>query len=76
MAHWNHRVIRHSGKDGEPDYLKIHEVHYESEDDSNPSLVTEDGVSVGGETIEDIMWVLDRMKEALAKPILDFESLD
>lgn len=59
--------------DGSP-WLEIHEVHYE---DDKPVMYTEKAIGVSGESIEELGIVLDRMKRALAKPILrvsDFQA--
>ena len=66
---WNHRILAH--KDGEDWFFQIHEVHY---DGDKPIGYTENGVSVGAESIEGIHWVLDRMRECANKPILSAEN--
>jgi hypothetical protein len=63
---WNHRVLAHEHK-GEI-YFQIHEVYYD--DSGTPNGYTENSVSVGGESLKDIGWTLNRMKECLKKPIL------
>lgn len=66
MNGWNHRLIAH--EDGDDIFYQIHEVYYNK--DGFPESYTEKGVSVGGNTIEGINWVLDRMRECIDKPIL------
>lgn len=80
---FNHRVIRHRGavsKQGivRPDWLAIHEVHYE---DSVPSSVTMEPVSIIGDlsegeasAIDDMKSTLDRMIGCLEKPILNYDD--
>lgn len=63
---FNHRVLAHE-HDGDV-YFEIHEVYYNKK--FKPILHTENPVSVGGESIEEILWVLERMKSCLDKPIL------
>jgi len=63
---WNYRVMAHD-YDGEI-YLEIHEVYYNSK--KVPDSYTFNSVGVGGENIKELEWVLQRMKEALNKPIL------
>lgn len=63
---WNHRVLAH--KDGKNWFFQIHEVYYNEK--GKPISYTANGVSVGGETVKDINWVLDKMKECTNKPIL------
>jgi len=48
--------------------FEIHEVYY-YENGTN-QIYTEQAISVSGESIEDIKWVLQKMKECLEKPIL------
>jgi hypothetical protein len=68
---WNHRLIatEHINRDGYVEiYFQIHEVYYDNE--GNPEGYTENGVSVGSDSIEGIEWTLNKMKECLDKPIL------
>ena len=69
---WNYRVIRHRDLNGGDDFLQIHEVHYDEE--GNPALVTERGVKVGSETPEGLSEVLDMMRAAISRPVLNFED--
>lgn len=63
---WNHRVLAYEHK-GEV-YFEIHEVYYNGI--GIPKCYTEKAITVGGDSVEGILWTLDRMKESLAKPIL------
>lgn len=63
---WNHRILAH--KDDDDWFFQIHEVYYD--DNGNPNSYTSNGVSVGGKSLEDINWALDKMKECVSKPIL------
>ena len=83
--HWNYRVVYHPSstyKVGEveferEEYVAIHEVHYDK--DGNPELVTEEARNIigdeGSDSLISIKWTLDKMLEALQKPILDYETL-
>ena len=63
---WNHRVIR-TEHEGEYHY-SIHEVHY---DDAGEIIGwTSDAIEVSAETRDGILWVLDKMKVAVANPVL------
>lgn len=62
---FNHRLLAHKGDYG--DYFMIHEVYYT---DGVPDGYTKDGVSVGGESIDEILWVLEKMKACVNEPIL------
>ena len=63
---WNHRIIQTEHK-GEV-YLNIHEVYYDK--NGVPNGYTANPISVSGETLEDLEWVLNKIKECLSKPIL------
>jgi hypothetical protein len=63
---WNHRVLAHEFKD--EIYFQVHEVYYD--DEGKPHAHTANAVSIGAESLKDIKWTLNRMKEALKKPIL------
>jgi len=67
---WNHRVLAH--KDGEDWYFQIHEVFYN--ETGRPDSYTAQGVGVGAENLEGLVWVLDKMKECLSKPILSVDD--
>ena len=62
---WNFRVISEDKRFGG---LSIHEVHYEHGDLQS---CTENPVTVGGDTIDDIKKTLELMSLALEKPILN-----
>jgi len=66
MSTFNHRVMAH--KSGRFVYLQIHEVYYD--DNGVPDGYTQNAVTVGGETTAELVWVLDKMKLCLDKPIL------
>jgi len=63
---WNYRILAHEYK-GEI-YLQVHEVYYSKK--SKPVKYTENAVSVGGETIGEILQVLKKMKKSWKNPIL------
>jgi hypothetical protein len=67
---WNHRVLVH--KDGDDIWFSIHEVYYDEKE--TPESYTSNGVSVGGNSIKDLSWTLDKMKKCLNKPILSLEN--
>lgn len=73
---WNHRLMRHRDKlpNGDIDeVLVFHEVYYKDGTDEVDGW-TENGITIVGETVDDIRWNLDKMIEALNKPILDYET--
>ena len=67
---WNYRLLAH--KDGEDVFLQIHEVYYDEE--GKPHSYTENGVTVSGESLECVKWVLSKMKKCTNKPILSVEN--
>ena len=81
---WNYRIIYHPPskiKVGDKifkqeEYLAIHEVYYD--ENNNPDGVTEDCILSGDEGKDSglsLKWKLEQMKNALNKPILNFEEL-
>jgi len=64
---WNYRVMKQVF-DGD-DFLQIHEEYY---DKKKKKSWTVNGVTVAGESIEELRDVLNKMLEALDKEILDY----
>jgi hypothetical protein len=64
---WNYRLVKNEK------LLQIHEVYYRNE---KPHSITADPVALCGETMEELAKVIDLMKEALSKPILDYEDFN
>lgn len=69
---WNHRVIKHVNKI--ETYYQIHEVYYD--DDGKVTAMTENAVAPFGETTDELEWELNRMLDALKKPVLDYGVTD
>lgn len=63
---WNYRILAH--KNGDEIYFQIHEVYYDK--DGKPNGYTENGSMVYAYSLNDITWVLDKMKDCANKPIL------
>lgn len=83
MSGWNYRLIYHPPskyKVGEKEfdreeYLAIHEVHYN--DDDQPVCMTVDEIVTGDEGEDSsvsLKWILEHQLEALNKPILEYET--
>ena len=68
---WNHRVIRRKYDTGEV-YYAIHEVYYD--DSGNHTQVTALPVAIFEDNIEDLAFTIDRIRECLSKPVLDYEE--
>lgn len=80
---WNYRVMRHAPKNGEVDeWYAIHEVYYRSNDVDDLTVpvsetgCTEDPVGVVGDSVESLRWSLQKMLEALEKPVLEYSDED
>jgi hypothetical protein len=63
---WNYRVMEFES--GDDVYHEIREVYYDSE--GNPNGYTARTAGVGSDSANGLSWVLDRMREALDKPVL------
>ncbi len=67
---WNYRVLATDFKrpNGESEIeLAVHEVYYDKE--GNPNGYTKEK-TVNGESTKSLRWSLNKMKDALKKPIL------
>jgi hypothetical protein len=72
---WNYRVIEHLDEKGYK-WWGIHEVYYDEEgnlmgyiEDKNAMMFFDEGDDIGN-CQESFSWTLDRMREALNKPVL------
>jgi hypothetical protein len=71
VSAFNYRVLALRPPDGYPDTgicLQLCYVYYD--DDGKPNGYADTPLNVCGDSIEDIHWMLDHMREALLKPIL------
>jgi len=68
--HWNYRLVRRS-EDGEMS-CGICEVHYCGD---KITSITEDYARVSSENSQGVLWILENMKEAMKKPILDWDEV-
>lgn len=68
---WNYRVIEFVDPNDGP-WTAIHEVYYD--DAGKPNGYAEDPAQVvsfdDGGNVRELSWVLDRMRDALGKPVL------
>lgn len=65
---WNYRVIKH------PTYVAMHEVHYNAK--GQPTMWTENPVTLSAETSEELAEVYAMMARALTDPVLNEEDID
>lgn len=79
---WNYRVMRHPPKDGEEEWYAIHEVFYSSSDVEDRTVpvretsYTVNPVGVIANSLEGLRWCLQKMLEALDKPVLEHSAED
>lgn len=66
MNTWNYRVVK--SKDGEDDWYQIHSAYY---DNSELTGLSANGASPCGNTIEQLRNDLQKMLDALDKPIIE-----
>jgi len=69
MSHWNHRIVLKVYPSGEAEY-SIREVHYKSEDDSNPVSYSANPQPPCSDTPNGLKWYLEKSLEAFEKPTL------
>ena len=76
ISYWNYRVLVHlndplSHAKDDVVTLQIHEVQYNEADEPISYLGGATGThGIKSENMEGLSWILDRMQEALTKPIL------
>ena len=84
---WNYRVVYHkAGKiENNPkmsweSYLAIHEAYYEDAEQKKIRNITQEPISIIGDEGKDslisIKWNLEKIAEALEKPIIGFDTLE
>ena len=84
MTTWNYRVVHHQlvrgHVVGDPpayapldagDEYSIHEVFYD--DAGGVTKMTVDAMPVYADTVDGVRWVLDKMREACDKPVLEYD---
>ncbi len=64
---WNYRILAHKSNNDDM-YLQIHEVYYN--ENNIPIAYTKNPISIGGTDIDEILWVIDKIRDAVNKPIL------
>lgn len=69
---WNHRIIKHVTSDSE--WFAVHEVYYD--DDGTPNSCTSEPIKIIQEDLKDIEWEIDKIKEALQKPVLHYSYFE
>ena len=73
MTTWNYRIVRRIDPLSASGYwLGIYEAYYD--DEGNCDALTEDAISVEGETLESLHADYRLFAEAFTKPVLDYET--
>jgi hypothetical protein len=72
---WNYRVVRRAWGDGSTGetFLAIHEAHYQ-DDNERPVSITVNPTTAQGDTLEELADVLEKMRGALAKSVLEYDD--
>jgi hypothetical protein len=66
---WNHRLMRH--KENGEEWLEMHEVYYNKT--GQITKWTVGPIAPHADDKSGMVWVLNRMKEATKKPVLDYD---
>lgn len=69
---WNYRIIAHDETKSKEIWLQIVEMYYDK--DNIPNGYIGEGKSASGSSIKELRWSLNKMKEALKKPILSVKN--
>jgi hypothetical protein len=68
MAHWNYRLVRKAA--GDEAFFAVHEVYYN--DAGEPTGMTDDAVSFGGDTPEEVATALElALRDVRERPVFD-----
>ena len=67
------KLYASSGNCDYGEFYSIHEAYYNKGNDKARSI-TETSVLPVGEDVKELRWILERMLEALDKPVLDYED--
>tara|TARA_R100001230_G_C5569193_1_gene91421 strand:- start:156 stop:371 length:216 start_codon:yes stop_codon:yes gene_type:complete len=68
--HWNHRIVWST----DTKEFGLHEVYYN--EDQTIIGCTQKPVSVTGENISDLKWLVEHLKKALKRGVIDGETLE
>ena len=71
FGYWNYRVIKRENPSGEITY-GMYEAHYDME--GNLKGHTENPITMIGESIEDLKFDIENLKESLNKDILTYQN--
>ena len=71
FGYWNYRIIKRENPSGEVTY-GIYEAHYDME--GNLKGHGENPISLIGESVEDLRFEIENLKESLSKDILTYQN--
>jgi hypothetical protein len=66
---WNYRIVKTYHEESKEYVYAIHEAYYDEQGKVN--FITQDPISIIGESTGCLKWMLDSISEALTKPILE-----
>jgi len=67
---WNYRVVKKTTEG--VTWYGIHEVYYDEK--GRPDMCTQDTIGLQEESIEDLEFIINKTREALSHPVLDYEE--
>jgi hypothetical protein len=74
MSSWNYRVVRHLDPTEPQGYVfAMHEVHYD--DQGKPVAMTERPCGIVSDKVFGLSEILNKMREAFEKPVLNAEDI-
>ena len=69
---WNYRILKHKNSRTNESYYAIHEVHYNK--DGVPRTWSKSRNLFEQEELDDLVWVHEKIKDALEKPVLEWNG--
>lgn len=73
---WNYRIVRYPDDGTGEVIFGIHEAYYNHKNDDKPHSITKYSASSSFKTMTEYNQWLERVKDAMLKPILDYDTLE
>lgn len=77
---WNYRLVKRTSKHDINEAVdvtfSVHSAYYHNEHETVPYMISAEPATLIGETVEELRADLDRMTQAFAKPMIDYETFD
>ena len=70
---WNYRIVKTYHKESKEYIYAIHEAYYDEQ--GNVNGITQNPIRIMCESTDGIKWTLERISEALTKPVLEDKDL-